>query len=673
MAEKVRKKRRTTIAPAGPAVQRQRDWRISHGALAAIAIFAGFTAYSNTLGVPFQWDGRTYILQNPMVTDLGMMFDLAAARASEFYHMVSSRYVSYLTFALNYKIGGASPIGYRMASIALHMGSIALVYACVTLLMKSPGLRDSDLAHHAKPLALVSAAIFALHPLQSEAVNYIFQRHALLAAFFSLGAMACYLRFRLSDPGARAQLMLWHAASVVLLVLAMKSKESAFTFPLIIALMDVMFFEDTPKRRAYHLAPLLATMIFVPLAVMRQGGAYTLEAYLGPSPERAEYMLTQLRVIVEYLRLFIAPVGLSLDHDVSRYATLGLGLVPFAIVIAALLADGLWMSFGRANADRPHLRLAGFGMLWFFLALSVESSVFVIPMMMAEYRMYLPMAGLVIAVAAPALHYSRRIKNSQAVFIAATLIIVALGGMTYARNITWQSKVALWSDTAAKSPNLPKPHNNLGTAFQEAGKLPEAEEQLKEAIRLQPEYALAHYNLAALYINMGRFIDAEKEAERTLALDPKLGGAHLVLGMARLSQERYQDARMALAEAVTLMPDNAVAHFNFANALAGLKLYGEAVKSLKRAVEIAPNYAKAYLNMGNIHLYNRDYADAEPALRRAAELDPKSALTLNRLGMAQAALGMHEDASESFRKAVGLDPENKEYRQNLEALGAFKK
>src|SRR3972149_6709659 len=166
-----------------------------------LIVVLGLLSYSNTLGAPFQWDEQTYISENPIIKDLSYFADLSKAKGFEQYSAVKNRYVGYLTFALNYKFGGLDVRGYHVVNIAIHILNAMLVYFLATLTFKTPFLKDSSIKEKSPLIALFSALLFVSHPIQTEAVTYIFQRLASLMAFFYLLSLVLYIKWRLSSSG----------------------------------------------------------------------------------------------------------------------------------------------------------------------------------------------------------------------------------------------------------------------------------------------------------------------------------------------------------------------------------------------------------------------------------------------------------------------------------------
>lgn len=601
-----------------------KGWVLHILAIAGLCILA----YSNTFEVPFQWDGDVYIRENPLVKDLGYFLEPSTARGYAHYDALTRRYVCYLSFAVNYALGGLDVTGYHMVNMAIHIANSLLVYALVLLTFRTPFL--SGLAFPGRRAALLSALFFALHPLQTEAVTYIFQRLASLVAFFCLLSLVCYARARLAEGRAASYSYLMF--SVLAAAVAMKTKENAFILPVLALLYEFLFFRGPAARRLLGLAPLLLTMLIVPLSLagvekpmgeMLGDVAPALRGYGEIS--RSEYLFTQFRVIVTYLRFIFLPVGQSLQHDYPVYGSFIEPPVALSFVLLSCIAAlGLFL-IHRSRRGSPQLRVAGFGIIWFFVALSVESSIVPIPMVIDEYRVYLPSVGLFMALATGALSLSSVFGNKAAARAAALLVVLVLAVLAYAtfeRNGVWQSRVSLWEDVVRKSPSLAYARNNLGVIYMEEGMLDEAERELRAAIRLKPDHERAYNNLGMVFVQRGRPAEAEEAFKAALALRPDNAKAHNNLGVIYVRQGRLKEAELEFRTAVALKPGEADSHNNLGGIYLAQDRLAEAEQEFRRAIELRPDLARAHYNLGLLYERLGRRTDALLEFRKTLELDP---------------------------------------------------
>ncbi len=557
--------------------------------------------YSNTLNAPFQWDEDEFLVNNPIVSNLHYFASPADAKGFQYYGHLMERYIGYLTFALNYRIHGFSVTGYHIVNIAIHIANTILVYFLVLLTFRTPfflikpdsgqagidsptvGALEALLTIHDSRslIAFFSAVLFAVHPLQTEAVTYVFQRFVPLAAMFSLISITAYVRSRLAE--GKQQRILFYCIAFISAVLAMKTKEIAFTLPIVIVLYEFCFFSRFTSRvsRFLYLAPILLTMSIIPLTliymkVTMSAGKHDLPGVSYAMLPRGEYMLTQFRVIVTYLRLLFMPVNQNLDYDYPVFKSFfDPQVIASFLFLSALFGLGVYfirsarftIHDSRPFSDSRPLRLIGFGILWFFITLSVESSIVPLDRLIDEYRVYLPSAGISIAVvtgmflvfspkvgALEARFTSNAARFTVVLFVLATIVLAIAA---YDRNGVWGDKIGLWEDTVKKSPGSAEAHYSLGVAYQNLDMPDKAMEQYLIAVNLRPDHVEAHNNLGNIYKAFNMPDKAMEQYLTVIKLKPDYAEGHFNLGSFlyfRMGQK--ENARRELIAGLKIKPDD---------------------------------------------------------------------------------------------------------------------
>lgn len=535
-----------------------------------LIVSLGLLAYSNTFNAGFLWDEKYFIAQNPAVKDLSYFLDISKAKDSEYYDAIKNRCVGYLTFAINYRLHGLDLRGYHVFNFAIHILNALLVYCLVMLTLRTPLLAGSSLTGRSGYVALLTALIFISHPVQTEAVTYIFQRLASLMAFFYLLSLVSYAKWRLAgrrkydarDEGhISGFIAFWrdnffYILSLIAAILAMKTKENSFTLPLVIALYEFMFFRGPLKGRIWPLLPALLTLLIIPLSVAglgAGGGGPFSKLVFDP-----DYLFTEFRVIVTYVRLLFLPIEQNIDYDYPQYHSLfEPGVFLSFLFYLAVLGIAVYLYF-RSRFKSPASRLIAFGIFWFFITLAVESSFIRLPMVIDEYRLYLPSAGVFMAVTAGAFVFFLKIKGRRtqlAVIGAALLIPVVLTAASHARNSLWRDEITLWKDAMQKSPGKPRAHFNLGFAYAAKGRLDEAIGQYETALRLAPDYTDALLNLGFAYFMKGSPEKAIEHYNAAVKLEPDNAKLHLNLALAYKSLNRDEEAEAHMKRARELNPD----------------------------------------------------------------------------------------------------------------------
>jgi tetratricopeptide (TPR) repeat protein len=379
------------------------------------------------------------------------------------------------TYTLNW-ISGPGPFGFHLVNVGLHAANAVMLFL---LASRIGGPSVSRFA------ALLPALLFVVHPVQTEAVTYISGRSVSLMAFFYLGSLLAWLRGR--ERGSR---FLLYLASPILFLLAAASKEVALTLPFALILCEAARRERDGWKEAFR-AQAVHWGLLVALAVLflaHVGYGRLLEACFDIRGAGAN-LLTQVHGIGYLLSRLVMPHALNIDPDLPVFSGWSPVLVPEALLLAALLAGGIYGLVKRSPA--------GFGILWFFLHL-VPTNSFIPRLDVAnERQLYLASWGLFLAVAAGAdlLREKREKRGARWVTAVAAVLVIALGALTVSRNTVYRSEVALWEDTARKSPGKARAWNNLGYAHGLAGRTRDAEAAYLRALAIDPGYALARGNL----------------------------------------------------------------------------------------------------------------------------------------------------------------------------------
>ena len=569
----------------------------------------GFLAYSNTFNVPFQWDEHNFIIENPIVKDLGYFLEPSKAEGFTLYSAVRNRYIGYLTFALNYRLHGLDVTGYHVVNLTIHLLNAMLVYLLVILTFRTPFLRVSALREKSGYIALFSALLFVSHPIQTEAVTYIFQRLASLAAFFCLLSIVSYVVSRLSEKNPVKYS--FHALSVITAILAMKTKENAFTLPIIIALYEFFFLTGKIKRRMLLLFPLIFTMFIIPFSVIGsnkpigeifEGVGLASRGYAEIT--RSDYLLTQFRVIVTYIRLIFLPINQNFAYDYPIYNSVFNPNVLLAFVsLASLFFAASYLVYHSRMAN-VNFRLIGFGIFWFFITLLIESSIIPIPMLINEYRIYMPSVGISITLTTGLFILFERLKSTgkAAILLMLCLLSTILGAATYTRNAIWESETSLWEDVTKKSSMKAEGYYRLGTAYMSKGIYNKAIEQFDRALKLKPAYTDAYITLGVACSSKGFFDKAIAYYESALRLKPDEPNAYLNMGVAFMGKGAFKKAIEYNQMALKYKRDFVEAYFNIGLSYENLNEIEKAVEFYNLALKYKPELAEAHFQLGKIYL-----------------------------------------------------------------------
>lgn len=602
----------------------------AHVALIALAVAA---AYCRTFGVPFYLDDFSSICDN----DLVYRWQGFAA----LWRFEPNRVVGYLSFVLDYQLGHFKLTGYHLTNLLVHFLAGAAMYALGRGLVRTPRLRGAIPPLARNWLPLIAALLFVLHPLQTQAVTYIVQRLASLAGLFYLAALAAYVQARLAPAGiARSG---WAVTGVLAGALAFFTKETSATLPVAIVLVEAAFFAPGHRRMLVTAASAVAALIafWLTVAIGHASDPLSASAVARLSQEtpdltRSHYLVTQVVVVVHYLRLFVLPAGLHLDYDMAlRYDFWRPDVLLGAALHLALLTGAI-LCWRR----RP---VVAFGVLFYYLAHAVESSVIPIRDLVFEHRTYLPNSGLCLVATWLLLAELPRIRPGARVALPATVILLlALGWATWRRNEVWRDPIAFWQSNVDLAPGKPRPWGMLGRYLVEANRPEEGLQALERAGQLRSagvaddDAQLDAINRIWALRLLGRYDEAlALNASATARpMSPSRRATFYVNeGNVYFDQRRWQEAETAFREALHLAPNSIQPMANLASACAETGRLGEAESLFTAVLEIEPGdqvtrtnlwqvRALAQLDRADLHRRDGRTAEALAALRAAfAALD----------------------------------------------------
>ena len=576
-------------------------------AILALIFILGILIYSNTWNASFQFDDRDHILSNWSIHNIS---DIPTIWKLNF----KTRFLPTLSLAFNLFLTGSDVFSYHLFNLGIHLFNAFWVYCLVLLICATPKMQQSFSRETVYDLACFSALVFLCHPLQTQAVTYIIQRLASMVTFFYLGAIVFYLRGRIEKRAVD------YGLAFGMTIAAMLCKENAFTLPLAIVLVEILFFETQEKRKTlFRLLPFLLTLVITPFLIHSNSNANPALHQFIPNAliknnafSRGEYFLTEINVLCTYLRLFLFPIHQNLDYDYPiSHSLLEPKTFLCFLLLTGLLAAGIWML--KKN------RLVTFSIFWFFLTLSVESTFIPLDDVIFEHRMYLPLAGLAILLAFVLHRFLRRRSHFM---IAGTLVILTLSCMTYARNNVWKDEISLWSDTIHKSPHKARGYGNLGFAYAERGEQQKAYDLYEKSIQIDPLYANSYYHLGLYYAQKNDWQKAIALYQKTIALDPQHCQAYNNLGTYYARIKDMDRAADALEKAILSNPSYVVGYDNLGVIYHDKGDIEKAIKTFQKAIEINPAYAPPYLRLGLILKDYGDWKNSADLFQHSSHLDP---------------------------------------------------
>ena len=711
-------------------------WKIRAGA--ALIVLAGLFAWQNSFSGVFVFDDEPAIFANLTIRHLRSLPAILSPPSDG--SPVTGRPLVNLTLAINYALSGTRIWSYHAVNLLIHVLAGLMLFGIVrrTLLLPScrslllsarsvpvergprtpppsageaaSGLSAGALAaagdaapqSHAASLAFAISLLWTVHPLQTGSVTYIAQRAESLMGLFYLLTLYCFIRGTesgrpfggslladdgqypssgivceqapTSADGKSPRAWSWFLLAVLACLLGMAAKEVMVSAPLVVLLYDRTFvagsFREACRRRGRVYLGLAATWLllgFLVIGAGNRGGS----AGFGLSVTPWSYALTQGDAILRYLGLSFWPHPLIIDYGPAVVHSLT-GYWWQAIAVLILLGGTIW-----AVMHRPR---SGFLGACFFLILAPSSSVVpVATEVMAEHRMYLPLAAVIAGAVLGLRLLLQKLPDLGLVALrlrglllrgpAVLLLAVAfpLGWLTMRRNVDYRSEIALWTDAVTKRPSNPRAHGNLGSAWLQAGSPATALAEEQEALRLDPGMASAAFYAGEASRALGHDTDALRYYGVTVNIEPGHTMAQVSLGNLLVRLGRPAEACRHYEAVLQKLPDFAPAHYNLAMAMLQMGQSEEAIAEFQTVLRLQPATAEVCYNLGAVLLQLGRLSEAQTQFEHTLKLDPENPAANNNLGNILVQRDRPAEAIDHYHAALKSDPANVGTHCNLGA------
>jgi tetratricopeptide (TPR) repeat protein len=596
----------------------------------------------------------TYIVLDPQIKHVGSA--IAAAFRTPF---APSQDLATATLAVNRSIClllGKPEFhapAFHAVNIFLHVVTTVLLFHLLSAL-----LRHTSDAPSGNLVPLLVAMLFTVHPVSATSVAFAIQRRGIMVAAFFIIAMLAQLRLRNSN--SRAESIAWLTVLLLSCWCGMKSKTMGMVIPLgLIALEVSLRLADLKQLRRFALVGsliLTASLMFI-FAYLHSRRVFDLtklsliQKDWGNALETWPHFYTQLRIIWSYWAIIFLPLPawLTPDHVVEASAKLTDHYAWAALLAhAALIAAALY-------AARRRWPLTCAGVLIFYTGM-IPYLILSQPEWMVEYRTYVPLVGVAIALVEVFARASRSLPQPACTSVL-LIVILAFLGVTIERNHVYVDAFRLWNDAAAKSHNNYRAHSNLGLAYAENGDHPQAIRQYQQSIRLQPNFPDAHFSL----------------------------------GLALVHEGRLDEALVSYNNAKSFMPYDLACYINIANVYTDQNRLDLAEAELRKAVELGLSAAslrptwraplttdsdsvllsRAYFNLGNTVTRLGRGGEAADLYRAAIQYNPLHEKARYGLGLALMNEGKVVEAIEQFEAALAIKPDFEEPKIHLQRAMEF--
>jgi len=568
--------------------------------------------YLPSLRNGFIWDDYAWIVKSPII-------HAPDALRRYWFTFQSPDYFPFIhtLFWIEWKLWGANAAAWHFATIFLH----ALTSITIWWTMRSLKL----------PAAWLSALIFAIHPVNVEAVAWIYQQRTILPMFLSLSSLMAYLR---SHEAGNSRLdtqrisVLWYSFSLLMFTLAMLSKVSVAGFPVL--LLGLHWWRQGRVARQDLLKTVPFFVVAVSLGLLT---AYVqIHRNIGSDVVRTDSFPARLAgsgwAVWFYLYKFLFPVNLMFVYP--RWDINPLSIVSYVPLLALICCFAAAWKFRRTWG---RWTIAGLG--WFIVmlvpVLGFVNIYFMRYSLVADHWQYVAVIGPIALAVGAAVRLAQASRQRYAGLVAAGIVVCLFGVITWRQQAMYRNEETLWRETIARNPNAWMAHNNLGLVLAESGRLDDAIAEYEAALEIKPDCPEAHVSLAATLIDCGQF----------------------------------DEAYVHLTKALKLRPNSVSAHYNMGRLFAERNRIEQAVEEYRRALRLNPYLAKAYTNLGVILLQQGKTEEAVACHRKAIALDTQLPEAYNNLGVALASLGKMEEAAKEFARALRIKPDYGAAQRNL--------
>jgi protein O-mannosyl-transferase len=654
-------------------------------AIAAAAI----AVYANSQRGPFLLDDHRSIVTNESIRQL---YPISAVLRPPRQIPQTTRPLVNLSFALNYAAGGFAVEGYHAVNLALHVLAGLALFGVLSRTFTRTSFLGEGLP--ARSLAFFCTVAWVVHPLNSEAVNYLTQRSELMMGWFYL--LALYASIRALEMPRRAR---WPWLACVSAFCAVASKETALTLPFVVVLWDRVFSFSSWReawRRRWRLYVGVAASWLLYAFLVRDAAFFAADGF-PVQVSRWTYLLNQASVIEGYLKRALWPTALIFDYGNVPATSLGAEW-PSVVGILILLAAAV-----LALVRVPQL---GFWGAWFFITLAPASSIIPIPTEVgADRRMYLPLLAVIVLVVSGCHVLLKRVvtpsAGRKAAVAAGSVALLVLSVLTVRRNTDYQSGLAIWQSVVDRRPHS-RAHEHLALSLRDAGRIDESIAHLRTAA---PDSAEARHALASALLERGEIEESIKHFREFVTRYPdnrdivrgreEMAGALIRAGDAQGAVDQFRaiverfptyargyaalgdalvqtgdvdGATRAYREALRVRPDYVLALVSLGSLLADRGERDEALTISRRALEIEPRALPPRRIIVRLLLEMGQMAESEKEAQALVALAPNDPEARNLLGIVLASQKQFDAARKAFEEAVRLDPSHRVARANLARL-----
>jgi protein O-mannosyl-transferase len=678
------------------------DWR-TYGIAPAILAAVTAIVYYPSVNYAFQFD------------DVANIKKFFAARSLSFSNWVFNgpRWISFWLNTINYKLGKHNPFYYRSFNIFFHITTGVLLFF-VTFTALSRLKKDNYFGQRALPISFMTALLFLLHPVQTQTVSYVIQGQLEgLAGMFTMFILLLFLHWTtIQNTTLKILVGLLIFATAFL---ACGSKEIIVVSPALLLLVDWFFIAQGDWKKIWSRAPFyflyIGTIGYYFMYKTGQAGALIKQTIVknsmlannignvitntpGQMITRFTYFMSQFKVILHYLWIFVWPFGISVDYDWKLAPTFFCYEVIAPLMLLIVIGSAIAMLLYRDKTN-----VIAFGALWFFIGIAPRSTFIPSTELLADYKTYFSSYGWLFLLAIGLIYFfewfAKKVEEfnlptvAQSPYLAIAFCTLFLGWSTYERNKVWRSPQEFWYNIVQNAPLKARAYNNYAVSLAEDKHWEKAIPYLRKAIKMDAHYPDPWNNIAVCYNALNKVDIAIDQLHQAIKINPSYPEFYNNLASFLLLKKDYPQVCHMAKQAIHLRSYYGKAHFNWGRALyemgkkeegwekikyacrtgdydtlEGFDVYGkmslelskfeDAIFGFQNVTALNPRDKDARFNLGNALFCNKQYKEAKLVYARMVQDDPTEYRCWFNLGETYAELNQRKDALRCFDKSTPL-------------------
>ncbi len=540
-----------------------------------VIIALGFAVYANSLGGKFVWDDNGLVRDNLYIKS-------GANAANVFTQNIAAgvglkvafyRPLQMFTYMTDYSLWKLNPFGYHLTNMLFHIAAALCVFWLINILFGN------------NLLSLLTAALFVVHPVHTEAISYISGRADPMALTFMLLAFVFYIKIgTVPQAGVTTRWGLSLFLCSLFYTLALLSRENSLILLLLIPLYHYTFRKKIEFKKILPILIITAAYLSIRAAVLK--GAIMPAAFPTTLAERLPGFFAGL---TNYIGILLLPINLHMEYGLRLFSFSD----PKVILGAAILISAIIY----ALIQREKNRIVFFAIFWFILTLLPQSNLYPINAYMAEHWLYLPSVGVFLVVAGASnlviSNQVRKVKLTNLTWLDITRLAITAGGilaliafwsiLTIRQNNYWRDPATLYKRTLVYAPNSVKILHLLGDVYYSAGNMKNAAGLYEKVIVMDPKYADAYNNLGNVYHAMGDNEKAKEFYKKAIDADSRCFSAYCNLGNIYNDAGKEEDAVIFYKKAAELEPGHWEVYHNLGIAYSALGKNEEAAAAYRKA------------------------------------------------------------------------------------------